>query len=79
MCNITYHTGSYEDPWNGKGGRLFTSFFEEQNVTYYNFNKARLVFLQEKILTMADKEGHMGGELAERYSEVLAEVIKGSL
>ena len=56
---------------------LFTSFFEEQNVTYYNFNKARLDILARKDTDYGDKEGHMGGELAERYSEVLAEVLKG--
>ena len=34
---------------------LFTSFFEEQNVTYYNLIKQDWIFLQEKILTMATK------------------------
>lgn len=56
---------------------VLSQFFEEQNVPYYNFNKARLSVLDRSDLDYGDKEGHMGGELAEEYSEVLAEVLKG--
>ena len=59
--------------WND----VFSQFFEEQNVPYYNFNKARLSVLDRSDPDYGDKEGHMGGELAEEYSEVLAEVLKG--
>ena len=64
---------AYIGSYNGIEKKLIT----EQNVPYYNFNKARLSVLDRSDLDYGDKEGHMGGELAEEYSEVLAEVLKG--
>lgn len=55
----------------------FNEFFEKNNITYYNFNKARFDVLNRTDKDYGDKEGHMGGELAEMYSQVLAEVLKG--
>ena len=77
MCYITNNTKRYEEAWMGTVNDVLSQFFEEQNVPYYNFNKARLSVLDRSDLDYGDKEGHMGGELAEEYSEVLAEVLKG--
>lgn len=49
--------------------------FNKYDVTYYNFNKARLDVLPRFDVDFGDYEGHMGGELGEKYSEVLAQVL----
>ena len=79
MCYITNNTKRYEEAGMETVNDVLSQFFEEQNVPYYNFNKARLSVLDRSDLDYGDKEGHMGGELAEEYSEVLAEVLKDIL
>lgn len=56
-------------------GKL-TALFDELGVTYYDFNKVKPQVLERKDTDYIDKEGHMGGELAYKYSEVLADVIE---
>jgi hypothetical protein len=51
------------------------ALFEEYGVTYYDFNMARKDVLPRQNTDYGDSEGHMGGELAEKYSEVLAKVL----
>lgn len=60
----------------GKVDSIFEEYFDENDVTYYNFNKARLDVLSRRDEDYGDQEGHMGGKLAEQYSEVLAKVLK---
>ncbi|MDO5403156.1 MAG: hypothetical protein Q4F11_06930 [Eubacteriales bacterium] len=51
-------------------------FFDEYDVTYYDFNKARMDVLPREDVDFGDMEGHMGGTLGEEYSEVLADVLE---
>lgn len=55
--------------------RKLTTLFDELNVRYYDFNRARFDVLPRNDKDYIDKEGHMGGELAYRYSEVLSNVL----
>lgn len=54
----------------------FTSFITgECGVEYYDFNDALMSFIPRSDCDYGDQEGHMGGELAEVYSEKLAEFL----
>lgn len=50
-------------------------FFKKYDIAYYNFNMAKKDVIPRFDVDFGDYEGHMGGELAENYSEVLADVI----
>jgi hypothetical protein len=56
-------------------GKL-TKMFNEMDVPYYDCNRLRFDVLSRKDTDYIDKEGHMGGELAHKYSKVLAKVLK---
>jgi hypothetical protein len=47
----------------------------ECGVEYYDFNNALMSFIPRSDCDYGDQEGHMGGELAEIYSEKLAEFL----
>ncbi len=51
------------------------ALFDEYGISYYDFNMARKDVLDRQNYDYGDSEGHMGGELAEKYSAVLADVI----
>lgn len=55
---------------------IFKEYFDSKGVTYLDFNMARLDVLPRTDYDYGDMEGHMGGEPAERYSEVLGQVLK---
>lgn len=55
-------------------GKL-TTLFNELGVQYYDCNLLRYDVLQRKDEDYIDKEGHMGGELAEHYSDVLSDIL----
>lgn len=50
----------------------FTEFFAKYDVPYYNFNLLNMNILPRDDVDYGDMEGHAGGELAQKYSEVLA-------
>jgi hypothetical protein len=53
-----------------------TSFITgECGVEYYDFNNALMSYIPRSDCDYGDQEGHMGGELAEKYSEKLAEFL----
>lgn len=56
--------------------RKLELLFDELGVRYYDFNLCLQEVLETKDTDFIDKEGHMGGELAYRYSAVLAEVLE---
>ena len=56
--------------------RKLRMIFDELGVRYYDFNLCLQEVLETKDTDFIDKEGHMGGELAYRYSAVLAEVLE---
>ena len=56
--------------------RKLRLIFDELGVRYYDFNLCLQEVLETKDTDFIDKEGHMGGELAYRYSAVLAEVLE---
>jgi hypothetical protein len=47
----------------------------ECGVEYYDFNNALMSYIPRSDCDYGDQEGHMGGELAEKYSEKLAEFL----
>lgn len=55
-------------------GKL-SALLEECDVTYFDMNRLRFDVLHREDQDYIDKEGHMGGELASRYSEVLAALL----
>lgn len=55
-------------------GKL-TTLFNELGVQYYDCNRLKYSVLPRKDEDYIDKEGHMGGELAERYSDVLSDIL----
>ncbi|MDD6797309.1 MAG: hypothetical protein PUE71_03365 [Clostridia bacterium] len=58
-----------------KVDKTFNEFFAKYNVPYYNFNLLSMSILPRDDVDFGDMEGHMGGELAEKYSEVLATLL----
>lgn len=48
----------------------------DNGVTYYDFNMARQDVLPRTDSDFVDKEGHMNGDFAKNYSELLGKVIK---
>lgn len=50
--------------------------FDEWGVAYYDFNKALMSVVPRDDVDYGDLEGHMGGELANEYSQVLAKLLK---
>ena len=59
----------------GKVTEYFTSLCEEQDVEYYDFNLIKDDVLDFEDTDYVDYDGHMVGELADRYSHVLGDVI----
>lgn len=49
-----------------------SDFFAAHDVPYYNFNLLDMNILPRDDIDYGDMEGHAGGDLANRYSEVLA-------
>lgn len=48
----------------------------ENGIFYYDFNMARQDVLPRTDSDFVDKEGHMNGDFAKNYSELLGKVIK---
>ena len=48
----------------------------DNGVFYYDFNMARQDILPREDSDFVDKEGHMNGDFAKNYSELLGKVIK---
>lgn len=59
----------------GKVTEYFTSLCEEQDIEYYDFNLIKDDVLDFEDTDYVDYDGHMVGELADRYSRVLGDVI----
>ncbi len=55
---------------------LVNDLFEPLHVTYYDFNMTKMSVLPRQDRDYGDKEGHMGGGLANEYSEMLARALK---
>lgn len=55
-------------------GKL-SALFQECDVTYYDMNRMRFDVLHREDTDYIDKEGHMGSEIAQEYSEVLAKFL----
>lgn len=54
-----------------KVDKTLSEFFAKYDVPYYNFNRLSMNILPRDDVDYGDMEGHMGGELAEKYSAVL--------
>lgn len=61
--------------YSEKAGEYFTRLCEEYGVEYYDFNLLTMDILPRTDDDFFDEEGHMLGELADRYSDILASVL----
>lgn len=63
--------------YSEQAGKYFTELCGKYGVTYYDFNLLTMDTLSRTDDDFFDEEGHMLGSLADRYSEILAEVLTG--
>lgn len=61
--------------YSEQAGAYFTRLCEEYGVEYYDFNLLTMDTLPRTDDDFFDEEGHMLGELADRYSDILASVL----
>lgn len=61
-----------------KVNSFFDELCSEEDVEFYDFNLVKENVLSVTNDNFVDYDGHMAGELADRYSEVLADIIKES-
>ena len=62
---------SYEEAWN-----YFETFFGKEKVQYLNFNTTYYELFSHDINSYTDYDGHMNGDSARNYSEILAYFLK---
>ena len=60
------------------GVKYFGQFFEEQSVEYLNFNTQYFKAFTHDLNAYTDYDGHMNGDAAKEYSEVLAQVLEST-
>lgn len=70
---FTIVNGNYNDV-----NLYFTKLCEENGVKYYDFNLVRKSVLELKNSDYDDFDGHMCGELADKYTKVMADVINAA-
>lgn len=58
-----------------KVDKTLSELFAKYDVPYYNFNRLKMNVLPRDDVDYGDMEGHMGGELASEYSEILATLL----
>ena len=67
----------YSDSYNA-AWKYFGQFFEEQSVEYLNFNTQYFKAFTHDLKAYTDYDGHMNGDAAKEYSEVLAQVLEST-
>jgi len=67
----------YSDSYNA-AWKYFGQFFEEQGVEYLNFNTQYFKAFTHDLKAYTDYDGHMNGDAAKEYSEVLAQVLESA-
>ena len=67
----------YSDNYNA-AWKYFGQFFEEQSVEYLNFNTQYFKAFTHDLKAYTDYDGHMNGDAAKEYSEVLAQVLEST-
>lgn len=67
---------AFKDAGVDRATTKLKELFDSYGVAYYDFNKALMTALPRDDSAYVDAEGHMYGEFAEMYSEVLANVLK---
>lgn len=60
----------------GKVHDTLQKAFDELGLKYYDFNKALMSFVPRDDIHYGDLEGHMGGALANTYSQAFAKLLK---
>ena len=55
----------------------FTEYFANRGVTYYNFNREYFDAFSHMTEVFVDYDGHMSGENAKKFSEVLGRILFG--
>lgn len=66
---------AFRDAEVDKAVTKLKALFDSYGIAYYDFNKALMSVLPRDDSAYVDAEGHMYGELAESYSELLSEVL----
>ena len=66
---------AFRDAEVDKAVTKLKALFDSYGIAYYDFNKALMSALPRDDSAYVDAEGHMYGELAESYSELLSEVL----
>ncbi|MCD7832777.1 MAG: hypothetical protein LUH00_02135 [Lachnospiraceae bacterium] len=64
---------NFEAAWE-----YFEAFFEEEDVTYLNFNTDYYFSFSHEIEDYTDYDGHMNGNAAREFSRVLAELLSSA-
>ena len=67
----------YSDSYNA-AWKYFGQFFEERGVEYLNFNTQYFKAFTHDLKAYTDYDGHMNGDAAKEYSEVLAQVLEST-
>lgn len=68
---LEVYSDNYEEAWE-----YFGEFFEKQGVRYLNFNTEYYDFFSHNLINYTDFDGHMNGEAAKKYSEILGYLLK---
>lgn len=62
---------NYDAAWE-----YFETFFEERGIRYLNFNTEYYEFFSHNLINYTDYDGHMNGEAAGNYSEILGYLLQ---
>ena len=70
IATLKDYSDNYNAAWN-----YFGKFFEEQGVEYLNFNTQYFKVFTHDLKAYTDYDGHMNGDAARQYSEILAGLL----
>lgn len=65
------YTDNYSAAWE-----YFETFFKDRGIRYLNFNTEYYEFFSHNLINYTDYDGHMNGEAAGNYSEILGYLLQ---
>lgn len=68
---LDLYDNNYKEAWE-----YFEAFFAEHEIRYLNFNTEYYEFFSHNLINYTDFDGHMNGEAAEKYSEILGYLLQ---
>ena len=75
MCATPITPDAFKEAQVDRASEKLKELFDSYNIKYYDFNKTLMSVLPRDDSGYVDTEGHMYGELAVKYSDVLAKVL----